>query len=122
MPLMALTHRELSSVVNAPAVVLFRYTAADNPVEEPAYNDDVVWPDQATVIRANDLGPRNIEIARYYAARQPWRKFYLLDRQENVGRQHLLIHFLGDAGQFAHSLESASQPDVAVSGQAGAGR
>ena len=38
------------------------------------------------------LGP--IEIARYYAARQPWRKFYLLDRHENPGRQHIQLHFL----------------------------
>ena len=30
--------------------------------------------------RAQDLGPRNAELINYYAARQPGREFYLLDR------------------------------------------
>jgi hypothetical protein len=105
MPVNALVHEQLSNAVEGPSVVLIRFRPPDNVNEEPVYNDDVVWPDDAPVIRAHDLGARNVEIARYYAARQPWRNFYLLDRQENVGRQHLVLHFLGNAGQFAKSFE-----------------
>jgi hypothetical protein len=105
MPINALVHEQLASAVEGPSVVLFRFRPSDNVIEEPVYNDDVVWPDDAPVIRAHDLGARNVEIARYYAARQPWRNFYLLDRQENVGRQHLVLHFLGNARQFAKSFE-----------------
>jgi hypothetical protein len=30
-----------------------------------------VWPDDAPIIRAHDLGERNAELFRYYAARKP---------------------------------------------------
>ena len=58
-----------------PAVVLFKYDPRD-PIGEPVYNTDAAWPDDARVVRAHDLGFRNIEIFRYYAARQPDRMFY----------------------------------------------
>src|SRR5205823_198629 len=114
-----LAHRQLPSAVDGPAVVLFRFHPGDNPVEDPVYNDDVIWPDDAPIIRAHDLGPRNIEIARYYATHQPWRKFYLLDRAENAGRQTLLLHRLGTAVEFLHSFTqstvlSASRSDSAT--------
>lgn len=69
----------LSMQVRAPAVVLFRY-APSAGFQEPVYNIDVCWPDDAPVIRAHDLGVRDREIGRYYALRQPWRHFYLYDR------------------------------------------
>lgn len=108
MPLTALVHRQLAAQVQSPAVVLFRFRPTDNPVEEPAYTDDVAWPDDAPVIRAHDLGPRNIEIARYYAHLQPERHFYLLDRQENAGRQTLVLHPLGDAKEYLLKLEAST--------------
>ncbi|HWE93536.1 MAG TPA: hypothetical protein VG269_06125 [Tepidisphaeraceae bacterium] len=108
MPLTALVHRQLASQVQTPAVVLFRFRPTDNPVEEPAYTDDVAWPDDSPVIRAHDLGPRNIEIARYYARLQPERHFYLLDRQENAGRQTLVLHPLGDAKEYLSKLEAST--------------
>lgn len=106
MPLTALASHQLASAVDGPAVVLFRYRPADNPVEDPVYNDDVTYPDDAPVIRAHDLGARNIEIARYYAVRQPQRKFYLLDRQENAGRTTIILHPLGSARKFMETLEA----------------
>jgi hypothetical protein len=63
-----------------PAVVLFRYDPKIPGDEEPVYNMETAWPDDATVIRAHDLGERNVEIFRYYAARQPERMFYRYDR------------------------------------------
>ena len=56
---------------------------------------ETAWPDDATVIHAHDLGPRNIEIYRYYAARQPERAFYLYDRGNDT------ITYLGTARELA---------------------
>jgi hypothetical protein len=69
-----------ASDLNKPAVILFRYHLGDNYFEEPVYNTDVAWPDDAPIIRAHDLGPRrDREIIDYYAARHPPRTFYLFD-------------------------------------------
>ena len=70
--------------VQKPAVVLFRYAAGENPIEEPVYNLDVAWPDDAPIVRAHDLGERNREIFAYYARVQPDRTFYLFDRKTKV--------------------------------------
>ena len=71
---------EAEQMVERPAVILFRYTPGANIIEEPVYNTSVAWPDDAPVVRAHDLGPRNSEIYRYYAERQPERMFYLFER------------------------------------------
>jgi hypothetical protein len=65
--------------VARPAVVLFTYRPGGNYFEEPVYNTDVIWPDDAPIIRAHDLGPRNREIFAYYARTQPDRTFYRFD-------------------------------------------
>jgi hypothetical protein len=49
------------------------------------------------VIRAHDLGDRNIEIFRYYAEHQPERAFYLYDRGDNS------LRFLGYAPALAQA-------------------
>ncbi len=77
-PLMADVDRQLAPL--GPAVVLFTYDPARNTHEEPVYNADVAWPDDATVVRAHDLGPaRNAELFAYYAARRPARLAYRYD-------------------------------------------
>ena len=48
--------------------------------DEPVYNTDVAWPDDATVIRAHDLGERNRELIGYYARVSPGRWVYLYDK------------------------------------------
>jgi hypothetical protein len=73
-------HTQLPELVQKPAVVLFRYAPGDNVIEEPVYNNAAPWPDDQDVVRAHDLGERNIEIVRYYAERQPDRTFYRFDR------------------------------------------
>ena len=71
---------EVEAVVERPAVVLFTYKPGVNVIEEPVYNTAAPWPDDAPVVRAHDLGPRNAEIFDYYAKRQPERTFYRFDR------------------------------------------
>src|SRR5205814_7903617 len=56
-----IVHDKLATLPRRPAIVLFRYHAGlNNPQEEPVYNTDVAWPDDADVIRAHDLGARNV--------------------------------------------------------------
>ncbi len=96
-PMLGFVHEELAGRVQTPAVVLFRYRQGDPITEEPVYNSDVAWPDDAPVIKAHDLGIRNVEIYRYYAERQPQRSFYLFDRSK------LTLELLGTAEQLARS-------------------
>src|SRR5215469_18844576 len=73
---------ELPQAVQQPAVVLFRASPRSDFFEEPVYNTDVAWPDDAPIIRAHDLGARDVELVRYYAARQPARTFYVFNRAD----------------------------------------
>ncbi|WP_428937252.1 hypothetical protein [Fontivita pretiosa] len=94
-------NQTLARLEHKPAVVLFRYAPGQSLEEEPVYNFDVAWPDDAQIIRAHDLGPtRNIEIFRYYAQRQPNRAFYLYDRADDS------IRFLGFAPELARGGEA----------------
>lgn len=68
--------------VRRPAVVLFTYRPGDPVQEEPVYNTFTARPDDAEVVFAHDLGPRNPEIFKYYARHQPDRYFYRWDRQK----------------------------------------
>jgi hypothetical protein len=78
-PLIRSVNTQLASLPHRPAVVLFTFDPARNLAEEPVYNADVAWPDDAEVIRAHDLGAKNSEIFRYYAEHQPGRFFYRFD-------------------------------------------
>jgi hypothetical protein len=60
------------------AVVLLRYDTLNGARMRP-YNLDVANPDDAPVIKALDLGPRNHELFEYYQAREPDRSFFLYD-------------------------------------------
>jgi len=80
----------IPSRVKEPAIVLFRYASdePDNVLDEPVYNWDVAWPDEAPIIRAHDLdGERNRELFVYYAKIQPSRTAYLYDRKTRVLRE-----------------------------------
>jgi hypothetical protein len=61
-----------------PALVFFRYPADDHNAwrHEQVYNVDAADIDAQTVIRAQDLGDRDGELIRYYAARQAQRIVY----------------------------------------------
>jgi hypothetical protein len=80
--LLAAVNQQIATLPHRPAVVLFKFdpTRVNGKLdEEPVYNADVAWPDDAVVIRAHDLGARNHEIFEYYAQRQPDRFFYRFD-------------------------------------------
>lgn len=85
---------QLARIPDPRAVVLFRPLSHPQRMEA-VYNTDTPWPDDAAIVRAHDLGPRNIEILRYYAVRQPDRVFYLYEPSN-----HSLTR-LGSAGELA---------------------
>ena len=101
--MMRVLHDQLSDFAPPPSVVLFRYDpaasqiAGNSYIADPVYNCDVAWPDDVPIIRANDLGSRNIEIIRYYAEHDPSRTFYLFDR----GNLADPLHRLGTARELA---------------------
>lgn len=96
-PLLDHVERTLAQVP-APAVVFFHFTPGGNVQEEPVYNLATPQPDDAPIIRAQDLGSRDGELIRYYALRQPERMFYMLDRR--TGR----IYPLGNPIEAAAAL------------------
>jgi hypothetical protein len=77
------TFAKLSVTIQKPAVVFFRYPTGDPMAwrHEQTYNIEAAAIDDQPIIRAQDLGERNIELIRYYAAGQPARKFYRFDQQ-----------------------------------------
>lgn len=102
-PYLRYVHLVLSDpdTVEQPAVVLFTYHPGDDYFQEPVYNTDVAWPDDAPVIRAHDLGPnRNREIFAYYAKTQPDRTFYLFDWAARYSKEGPLKR-LGTARELA---------------------
>ncbi|HEV8291375.1 MAG TPA: hypothetical protein VGP94_05610 [Tepidisphaeraceae bacterium] len=61
------------------ALVLFRYSRQRPIDEEPVYNTTVAWPDDARIIRAQDLGEQNLKLFKYYAEIQPDREVFVFD-------------------------------------------
>jgi len=103
-PATTFNYEILPTQVKTPALVLYRYyrpkngVLEGNPNDEPVYNVDVAWPDDAAIIRAHDLGARNGEIFDYYAKIQPGRNVYVVDRAESPD---LRAEFLGTVGELA---------------------
>jgi hypothetical protein len=77
--LLASVNQQLAALPHRPAVVLFTFDPKRNLDEEPVYNVDVAWPDDAMIIRAHDRGPDNSRLFEYYSKRQPHRAFYRFD-------------------------------------------
>lgn len=73
--------REFEKTIDGPGILLVRWGPENAPHAEVVYNVHNVWPDNAKLIRAHDLGEAaNQKLFRYYAQRQPARKVYLFDR------------------------------------------
>jgi hypothetical protein len=93
------------------AVVLFRFNPLFTFHADPVYNDDAVRPDDAPIVRTNDLGAeRDLQLIRYYARRQPDRVFYIYDLGAAPGTEPL-SRALGTARELAgsdHSISIAS--------------
>ena len=82
--LLTSVNQQLAALPHRPAVVLFAYDPNRDVHQEPVYNADVAWPDNAEVIRAHDRGPQNGAIYRYYAEREPRRYFYRFDERKRT--------------------------------------
>jgi hypothetical protein len=91
--LLASVNDQLAHLPHRPAVVLFTYDPKRNTHEEPVYNSDVAWPDDAEVIRAHDRGAENQAVFDYYALHQPSRFFYRFDERDRT------LHALGTAAE-----------------------
>jgi 4-amino-4-deoxy-L-arabinose transferase-like glycosyltransferase len=85
-PIGAIDGQLIAQKVKPPAVVLFK--PMTDFFEDPVYNLASASIDDQPIIRARDLGQRDIEIVRYYAQRQPDRVFYLCD-PDNLGISRL---------------------------------
>jgi hypothetical protein len=72
--------------MDKPAVVFF-HSQPDNKSawrHEQVFNIDAAWPDDSPVVRAQDLGDRDIELVRYYAQKQPNRVFYRFELESRT--------------------------------------
>ena len=100
-------YSRLSKVVQKPALVLFRYGPHSSPFVEPVYNLEAATPDECSIIRAHDLGPRrNAELFRYYAALQPARQVYQFDRDTGV------LNSLGTVADLAAKSPPSTAPSL----------
>lgn len=97
----------LARLPKIPAVVLFRFDPMVGSFhDDPVYNDNVAWPDDAKIIRARDLGPKkDRDIFRYYAQRQPARVFYIYDPDARAAGRYPLT-CLGPARDLAPFTET----------------
>jgi 4-amino-4-deoxy-L-arabinose transferase-like glycosyltransferase len=100
-PIGVIDRELIPSKVRPPAVVLFK--PMTDFFEDPVYNLGPGSIDDQLIIRARDLGPRDIEIVRYYAQHQPERMFYLCD-PDNLG-----ISRLGTASELLAQFDRAPQ-------------
>jgi hypothetical protein len=86
----------ISGKVRAPAIVVFRLDPEQPFPEDPAYNLQTPWPDDAPILRAHDQGDaRNQELFRYYARTQPERNVYLFIQSD------MSVHALGNVKDLA---------------------
>jgi hypothetical protein len=66
--------------VTTPALIFVRFNPGGNVHAEPVYNFAAARIDDNPIVRAHDLGPRNVELIRHYARHQPQRHVYYYDR------------------------------------------
>jgi hypothetical protein len=93
-PLLRQVDRDLTGI-HGPAIVLFKFDPERMVHEEPVFNTEAAWPDDARVIRAHDLGEENGRLFAYYAKRSPGRGVYRYDEREET------LTYLGTVGDLA---------------------
>jgi 4-amino-4-deoxy-L-arabinose transferase-like glycosyltransferase len=82
-PILHDTNVAIASLTHRPALVFITYHPEDPDSwsQEPVYNTDVVWPDDAEVVRAHDVGAKeNAKLVAYYANLSPRRWVYIYDK------------------------------------------
>jgi hypothetical protein len=97
-PLLRQVDKDLAGI-KGPAIVLFRFDPERMVHEEPVYNTEAAWPDDARVIRAHDLGGENALLFAYYAKRSPTRAVYWYDeKDEKLNYMGTVAELAGAAG------------------------
>ena len=95
-------HNRLPHLVEKPALVLYNFAPGDNPYDEPVYNTETAWPDDADIIRAHDLSDEmNARLYSYYAKHQPARRIYHVDRQALLSDPNYIPRFIGTAKELS---------------------
>lgn len=117
-PIIQFDHDRLPKLVSRPALVLYRAHAWNNPYDEPVYNLDVAWPDDAQIIRAHDLAPeQNRRLFEHYAGVQPGRHVYRIGRQDRIDglEGDVVPEYLGTAADLAARVAHGPPPPPATS-------
>ncbi len=93
----------LPSLIREPAIVLYRFHPENIPDDEPVYNAQTAWPDEARIIRAHDLGAKNRALFEYYSKIQPNRRVYRVDRLDGTGKPYEAgsLEYLGTVNELA---------------------
>lgn len=106
-PLWRILNKKIDALPG-PSVVLCHFDLRIHKADkEPCYNTDVAFPDDARVVRAQDLGSQeNKRLFKYYAdeyraGRQPNRNFYVYDRPADEGDETYKLRYLGMATELA---------------------
>jgi hypothetical protein len=106
-PILHDTNMAIASLTHRPALVFITYHPedADSWSQEPVYNTDVAWPDDAAVIRAHDLGVvENVKLVDYYARISPSRWIYVYDKSTRQLRS------FGPASAVASDVDGMQTP------------
>jgi hypothetical protein len=101
--------RKVHDLYGERAVILFRWDPKQNWKAEPVYNGEVTWPDDAEVIRAHDLGPRDAELIDYYAKIQPERVLFVWDQKRDELRRIGVMADLARQLRQGRSIDSLLQ-------------
>jgi hypothetical protein len=109
-PTVQFVNEILPELVEQPAVVLWSFTPESSFHDEPVYNSDVAWPDDAPIINAHYLGDRNEELIEYYGRIQPQRHVYVIRRAEGE------MIYLGRAGELWRRQEQENAGSAPYSG------
>jgi hypothetical protein len=92
----------LPEVIKSPALVFYTFGEGDAYHEEPVYNVDVAWPDDAVIVRAHDRGlDQNAKLVRHYAGiGQSDRHVYFIDRGGD------LPQYIGTVGELVRRMDA----------------
>jgi hypothetical protein len=103
-PLLRGVDKALREIEHRPAIVLFRYDPERMIHEEPVFNTEDAWPDDAAVIRAHDLGDENVRLFAYYAKLSPARAVYRYDEKEET------LSYLGTVAEMVGAAPGTTRP------------
>jgi hypothetical protein len=103
-PLLRGVDKALAGIEHRPAIVLFKYDPERMIHEEPVFNTQTAWPDDAAVVRAHDLGDENARLFAYYATRSPGRAVYRYDEKEET------LTYLGTVAEMAGASAGTTRP------------